>query len=120
MDDTRIHINDYAYARRAAADARDYEGNDFNEPVEDVLRDPSVFDIGSYISFFFLNATDLEAFARSLADKGMGNHLQTLQLIKAEFNNPFKDPRRAFAELTSDHVWTILTVTLEALFYNYN
>ena len=60
MDDTRIHPDDYGFARKMAADALDEEEDEGSSQVEAIIRRPQKLeDIGTYPStqhsrhFFF-------------------------------------------------------------------
>lgn len=89
LDRTRVHPEDYAYARKMAADALnmdEYTESDKDagrEVIERILRKPTVS----------LDQLDLSSYAQELSSRLGISKLQTLLDIRSELVHPLKDPR---------------------------
>ncbi|KAL6060672.1 Transcription elongation factor SPT6 [Balamuthia mandrillaris] len=100
LDDTRIHPDDYGFARKMAADALDVNESEdqWRYLVEELMNTPSK-----------LEEIDLESFAEEWERRGKGKKGITLEDIKRELKEPFKDPRRPWHEPTADQIFSMLT-----------
>ncbi|KAI9021936.1 hypothetical protein DFJ74DRAFT_671098 [Hyaloraphidium curvatum] len=90
LDDTRIHVKDYALARQMAADAVDADdlAEDDEQPSQYVEELMASKDITSK-----LNELDLDGYADELEKRNNELKKQTLVDIKAELQSPYGDSR---------------------------
>ncbi|KAJ1913608.1 Transcription elongation factor spt6, partial [Tieghemiomyces parasiticus] len=106
LDDTRIHPEDYALARKMATDALEVEvedeADDDDNPslhVEELMHsDPAK-----------LNELLLEDYAQELEKQLQQPKLEVLRGIKRELQHPYADPRRPYRPPTAERVFTMLT-----------
>lgn len=92
LDSTRIHPANYDIATKIAKDALGIVPNQQDgdtgladedmEAISDVLHDPTK-----------LSGLNLDDFAGALKEMGFGDLTKTVQDIRAEFENPFRDTR---------------------------
>lgn len=105
LDDTRIHPEDYALARKMAADALEIEdvgeGDDLEFPSEHV--EELMDDVGK------LDELDLEDFAKLLEQQKGEPKLLALRMIAQELKEPYKDQRETFRPPSVDDVFTMFT-----------
>lgn len=87
LDNTRIHPENYKLAIKIAMDALDMEDED-DECIEKVMRNSKK-----------LEDLDLVSYAEELEKRGLGKRHSTLQDIKTELQDPFKDPRDDFINM---------------------
>ncbi|KAG0236910.1 Transcription elongation factor spt6 [Actinomortierella wolfii] len=106
LDNTRIHSEDYTLARKMAADALeiDEEGleeyDNASQHVEELMRDDGAEKLNDLL---------LEDYAMQLEKIQNKPKRMTLETIKLELQQPFKDPRRPFERASPDLVFTMLT-----------
>ncbi|KAJ1659646.1 Transcription elongation factor spt6 [Dispira simplex] len=105
LDNTRIHPEDYALARKMATDALEVEVEeemDDDNPslhVEELMRsDPEK-----------LNELLLEDYAQELEKRLKQPKLEALRSIKQELQAPYADSRAEFEPLSEDRLFTMLT-----------
>ncbi|ELR24047.1 S1 RNA binding domain containing protein [Acanthamoeba castellanii str. Neff] len=98
LDDTRIHPDDYGFARKMAADALDEEEDEGSSQVEAIIRRPQK-----------LEDIDLESFAEEWERSGKGKKAVALQDIRRELGDPYADPRDSYRDLTPDQLFYLLT-----------
>lgn len=91
LDNTRIHPENYKVAIKIAMDALDMEDDTDENSIELVMKNPKR-----------LEDLDLVSYAEELEKRGYGKRHSTLQDIKTELQDPFKDPRDDFIDLSSD------------------
>jgi transcription elongation factor SPT6 len=101
LDNTRVHPEDYALARKMAADALEIvEVNDDENPsqhVEDVMQEPHLLD-----------PLILEEYAKELLNS-LGPKRATLEMIRHELKRPYQDPRFQYHSLNEDEVFGMIT-----------
>jgi len=105
LDDTRIHPEDYTFARKMAADALEEEESDGASQVETVIKNP-----------YKLEDIDLESFAEEWERSGKGKKALALQDIRKELGHPYADPRHPYEEPTPDQLFYLLTGEIENTF----
>jgi transcription elongation factor SPT6 len=103
LDDTRIHPDDYGFARKMAADALDEEEDEGVSQVEAIIRRPHK-----------LEDIDLESFAEEWERSGKGKKAVALQDIRRELGDPYADPRDPYRDPTPDQLFYLLTGETEA------
>ncbi|KAJ1970064.1 Transcription elongation factor spt6 [Dispira parvispora] len=113
LDNTRIHPEDYALARKMATDALEVEVEeemDDDNPslhVEELMRsDPEK-----------LNELLLEDYAQELEKRLKQPKLEALRSIKQELQAPYADSRAEFEPLSEDRLFTMLTGETEHTLY---
>jgi transcription elongation factor SPT6 len=92
MDNTRIHPESYKLAMKMAMDALDIEDDDeekVQSSVEDAMKAPERLD-----------ELDLIAYADELEKRNIGKKHNTLNRIRKELKDPYKDPRNPFIDLS--------------------
>jgi transcription elongation factor SPT6 len=106
LDETRIHSEDYNLARKMAADALEIdeealeEYENASQHVEELMRDDSAEKLNDLL---------LEDYALQLEKIQNKPKRMTLETIKHELQDPFRDPRRPFERASPDVVFTMLT-----------
>lgn len=106
LDETRIHSEDYNLARKMAADALEIdeealeEYENASQHVEELMRDDSAEKLNDLL---------LEDYALQLERIQNKPKRMTLETIKHELQDPFRDPRRPFERASPDVVFTMLT-----------
>lgn len=106
LDTTRIHPEDYKFARKMAADAlnldeEDLEGEHLSHPCSMLLEDP---DAGRK-----LRELDIDSYAEVLLLKSQERKKITLQQCTDELLRPYGEIRAPFKSPTQDEELTILT-----------
>ncbi|KAG0252718.1 Transcription elongation factor spt6 [Mortierella polycephala] len=106
LDETRIHSEDYDLARKMAADALeiDEEGleeyDNASQHVEELMRGDGAEKLNDLL---------LEDYAHQLESIQHKPKRMTLETIKIELQNPFRDPRKPFERASADLIFTMLT-----------
>ncbi|KAG0213501.1 Transcription elongation factor spt6 [Mortierella sp. NVP41] len=106
LDETRIHSEDYNLARKMAADALEIdeealeEYENASQHVEELMRDDSAEKLNDLL---------LEDYAHQLELIQNKPKRMTLETIKHELQDPFRDPRRPFERASPEMVFTMLT-----------
>ncbi|OAQ35444.1 transcription elongation factor Spt6 [Linnemannia elongata AG-77] len=106
LDETRIHSEDYNLARKMAADALEIdeealeEYENASQHVEELMRDDSAEKLNDLL---------LEDYAHQLELIQNKPKRMTLETIKHELQDPFRDPRRPFERASPDVIFTMLT-----------
>jgi len=101
LDSTRIHPEAYDWARKMAVDALDCDEDDVNKPseaLEEILEYPEK-----------LNELDLEAFANELQNQGFGLKNTTLDDIRHELKDRYRDYRIPFESPRPEELFNMLT-----------
>ena len=116
LDNTRVHPEDYELGRKMAADALELDEEDIKAEVDEggpgaivrkLIRDDEQDKVNDLI---------LEEYAEQLERNYNQRKRATLENIRAELQQPYKELRRSFATLTADEIFTMLTgETLESL-----
>jgi transcription elongation factor SPT6 len=111
LDDTRIHPEDYAIARKMAADAIEEEQaiDDDDNPshqVEEVMRNPER-----------LEELLLEDFAAELERSKGESKRMALETIRTELMHPYRDTRVPFRAPDENEVFTMLTGETDETIY---
>lgn len=109
LDNTRIHPEDYDIARKIAADALEFDEEDIKTEVDQngpaaVVRRLVADDAQDKV-----NDLLLEEYAEQLETKFGQKKRATLELIRAELQNPFEELRRNFEWLSSNETFTMMT-----------
>lgn len=109
LDNTRIHPEDYDIARKIAADALEFDEEDIKTEVDQngpaaVVRRLVADDAQDKV-----NDLLLEEYAEQLETKFGQKKRATLELIRAELQNPFEELRRNFNFLSSNETFTMMT-----------
>ena len=109
LDNTRIHPEDYDVARKIAADALEFDEEDIKTEVDQngpaaVVRRLIADDAQDKV-----NDLLLEEYAEQLETKFGQKKRATLELIRAELQNPFEELRRNFEYLSSNETFTMMT-----------
>lgn len=109
LDNTRIHPEDYDIARKIAADALEFDEEDIKTEVDQngpaaVVRRLVADDAQDKV-----NDLLLEEYAEQLETKFGQKKRATLELIRAELQNPFEELRRNFEYLSSNETFTMMT-----------
>ena len=109
LDNTRIHPEDYDIARKIAADALEFDEEDIKTEVDQngpaaVVRRLIADDAQDKV-----NDLLLEEYAEQLETKFGQKKRATLELIRAELQNPFEELRRNFEWLSSNETFTMMT-----------
>jgi transcription elongation factor SPT6 len=109
LDNTRIHPEDYDIARKIAADALEFDEEDIKNEVDQngvaaVVRRLVADDAQDKV-----NDLLLENYAGQLETKFGQKKRATLELIRAELQNPFEELRRNFEYLSSNEAFTMMT-----------
>jgi len=109
LDNTRIHPEDYDIARKIAADALEFDEEDIKTEVDQngpaaVVRRLVADDAQDKV-----NDLLLEEYAEQLETKFGQKKRATLELIRAELQNPFEELRRNFEYLSSSETFTMMT-----------
>lgn len=109
LDNTRIHPEDYEIARKIAADALEFDEEDIKTEVDQngpaaVVRRLVADDAQDKV-----NDLLLEEYAEQLETKFGQKKRATLELIRAELQNPFEELRRNFEYLSSNETFTMMT-----------
>jgi transcription elongation factor SPT6 len=129
LDDTRVHPDDYEFARKMTADA--LESHEDQEQwqflVVDLMEDPKkekkLGEIGTICIRLFalfthvLATLDLDTFAEEWERSGKGKKLKALYDIRRELIHPFKDIRDKFRDPTEDELFTMLTGETDKTFF---
>jgi len=99
LDGSRIHNEAYEWARKMAVDALEYDEDDGNpaNALEEILQDPDK-----------LAELDLDAFANELERQGFGKKSITLQDIRAELHNMYKDFRESYRPPDPDDIFNMV------------
>lgn len=104
LDATRIHPEDYVLARKMAADAMELDeediDNDSSAVISDLMNDENIDKLDELV---------LQDFADSLRETMGIKKLYTLQMIRDELKNPYRELRKPFHELDEKEVFTMLT-----------
>jgi transcription elongation factor SPT6 len=109
LDNTRIHPEDYDVARKIAADALEFDEEDIKTEVDQngpaaVVRRLVADDAQDKV-----NDLLLDEYAGQLEVKFGQKKRATLELIRAELQNPFEELRRNFEYLTTNEAFTMMT-----------
>ena len=105
LDDTRIHPEDYDLARKMAADALDID-----EPPEDDENPSQHVEELMNGESDRLNQLLLDAYAEELENNVIHEPKRiTLNQIREELKNPYKEKRRKWHPLNEDEVFVMLT-----------
>lgn len=92
MDNTRIHFESNKLALKVAMDALDIEDEDeedeIQSSIENVMKAPEKLD-----------DLDLVSYADALEERKIGKKHATLNDIRDELKDPYKDPRNPFVDL---------------------
>lgn len=89
LDGSRVHPETYAWARKMAIDALEFdESNDPATAIDEIIEAPDR-----------LGDLDLDAFAEELSRQGFGSKGTTLYDIRAELTKRYKDLRQPQNEL---------------------
>uniref|UniRef100_A0A6G1SDB0 Transcription elongation factor SPT6 n=1 Tax=Aceria tosichella TaxID=561515 RepID=A0A6G1SDB0_9ACAR len=114
FDSTRIHPSSYGFAKKIAVDANT-EGDDEGD-ISDESATQAIATIFEHPER--LDDLDLIAFAEELEKVGSGKKSYTLQMIRAEFQNPYKDTRRPYGQgPTPEEVFHMLLKETPKTFY---
>jgi len=108
LDGSRIHNEAYEWARKMAVDACEYEEEDGNpaNALEEILQDPEkLFEL------------DLDAFAKELERQGFGKKSITLQNIRSELQDMYKDFRETYQPPGPDEIFNMVTKETPETFY---
>lgn len=109
LDNTRVHPEDYELGRKMAADALELDEEDIKAEVDEggpgaivrkLIRDDEQDKVNDLI---------LEEYAEQLERNYNQRKRATLENIRAELQQPYKELRRNFAILSPDEVFTMLT-----------
>ena len=106
LDDTRIHCEDYDFARKMVLDAHDVDDSLLNnksmatERIRDLMQSGEMTD---------MSALNLDEYATKLWNIGKVKKRNVLNLIRQEMFEPFKERRDPFVPATPDQVFTMLT-----------
>lgn len=101
LDDTRVHPDDYGFARKMAADAleaQETDGEAMQRLLRDIMADPAKLD-----------DIDLDSFAEEWEKKGKSKKRLTLYDIKAELTRPYADPRGPWHGPPADRLFSLLS-----------
>ncbi|CAG0916226.1 unnamed protein product, partial [Notodromas monacha] len=99
LDGTRVHPESYELAHKMAIDALDWDHDaDPVAALEEIFVAPEK-----------LHDLDLEAFANQLKENGAGEKLKTLEDIRYEIGNPYKDWREPYNPPTADVIFSWLS-----------
>jgi transcription elongation factor SPT6 len=100
LDGSRIHNEAYEWARKMAVDALEYDEEDGNpaNALEEILQEPEK-----------LAELDLDAFAQELERQGFGKKHITLQDIRSELHQMYKDKREPFVPPNQEEVFNMVT-----------
>ena len=101
LDSSRIHPENYEWARKMAVDALEYDdekGENPDKALAEILKAPEK-----------LKDLDLDAFANELSKQGFGNKSITLYDIRAELSCRYKDLREPYKSLNYEELFHILT-----------
>ncbi|KZT53981.1 transcription elongation factor Spt6 [Calocera cornea HHB12733] len=106
LDETRIHPEDYQLARKMATDALDMDEEDFvndhpSAPVAQLMQDDDAAKK--------LDDLSLDDFAISLLERLKDRKRYTLDMLKEELLNPYREKRSPFAVPNEWQVMTMLT-----------
>jgi transcription elongation factor SPT6 len=109
LDNTRIHPEDYEVARKIAADALEFDEEDIKTEIDQngsaaVVRRLIADDAQDKV-----NDLLLEEYAEQLEAKFGQKKRATLELIRAELQNPFEELRQNFEYLSSNEAFTMMT-----------
>jgi len=105
LDDTRIHPEDYDLARKMAADALDID-----EPVEDDENPSQHVEELMNGETQRLDQLMLDDYAVELENNIIHEPKKiTLNQIKEELQNPYKEKRRQWSPLSEDEIFVMLT-----------
>ena len=89
LDGSRVHPETYAWARKMAIDALEFdESNDPASAIDEIIAAPDRLEV-----------LDLDAFSEELERQGFGIKATTLYDIRAELHNRYKDLRKPPDEL---------------------
>jgi transcription elongation factor SPT6 len=114
FDSTRIHPSSYVFAKKIAVDANtdgDDEGDISDEAAAQAIA--TTFEHPEK-----LDDLDLIAFAEELEKVGRGRTSYTLQMIRAEFQSPYRDTRKPYGQgPTPEEVFEMLTKETPKTFY---
>ncbi|KZO97710.1 hypothetical protein CALVIDRAFT_535812 [Calocera viscosa TUFC12733] len=106
LDETRIHPEDYELARKMATDALDMEESDFiNDHPSAVVAQLMQDDDAAKK----LDDLSLDDFAINLLERMKDRKRYTLDVLKEELLNPYREKRAPFALPTDWQVMTMLT-----------
>lgn len=109
LDNTRIHPEDYDIARKIAADALEFDEEDIKTEVDQNGPAAVVRRLVADDQQDKVNDLLLEEYAEQLETKFGQKKRATLELIRAELQNPFEELRRNFDYLSSTEIFTMLT-----------
>jgi transcription elongation factor SPT6 len=109
LDNTRIHPEDYDIARKIAADALEFDEEDIKTEVDQNGPAAVVRRLVSDDAQDKVNDLLLEEYAEQLETKFGQKKRATLELIRAELQNPFEELRRNFEYLSSNETFTMMT-----------
>jgi transcription elongation factor SPT6 len=109
LDNTRIHPEDYDVARKIAADALEFDEEDIKNEVDQNGPAAVVKKLIQDEAQDKVNDLLLDEYAAQL-EAIFGNRKRaTLELIRAELQNPFEELRRNFEYLSSMETFTMMT-----------
>ena len=109
LDNTRIHPEDYDIASKIAADALEFDEEDIKNEVDQNGPAAVVRRLVHDEAQDKVNDLLLEEYAGQLEAKFGQKKRATLELIRAELQNPFEELRRNFEYLSSNETFTMMT-----------
>ncbi|KAF1965153.1 transcription elongation factor spt6 [Bimuria novae-zelandiae CBS 107.79] len=109
LDSTRIHPEDYELARKMVADAMNLDEEDIKAEQEEAGESAVIRRMVREESFDLIHELDLEGYAKDIEKITGIRKRATLETIRAEISDPYEEIRQAFALMTSDEVFTMLT-----------
>ena len=109
LDNTRVHPEDYDLGRKMAADALELDEEDIQAEVNEngdgavvrkLVRDEAQDKVNDLV---------LEEYAEQLEKNFNQRKRSTLELIRAELQQPYEELRRNYALLSTDEIFTMFT-----------
>ncbi|KAF7990730.1 hypothetical protein HCN44_000535 [Aphidius gifuensis] len=105
LDSSRIHPDDYDFARRMALDILEYDDENATKALEEILDKPNI-----------LEDLDLDTYAEQIVDES-GEKRLTLEDIRTELHGFFKDLRVPYEKPDSQQLFELLTKETQDTFY---
>jgi transcription elongation factor SPT6 len=109
LDNTRIHPEDYDVARKIAADALEFDEEDIKNEIDQNGPAAVVKKLVNDEAQDKVNDLLLDEYAGQLEAQFGQRKRATLELIRAELQNPFEELRRNFEYLSSLETFTMMT-----------
>ncbi|KAI9713674.1 MAG: Transcription elongation factor spt6 [Chrysothrix sp. TS-e1954] len=109
LDNTRVHPEDYDLAKKMAADAMEIDEEDIKAEVEEYGEWAIVRRIEKDNQTERVNDLVLSEYADQILRDFNLKKRATLETIRAEFQTPFEELRRAYRGMDTEEVFTMLT-----------